>query len=461
MRLQLKGTLLLAAALALAAPARAQAPPEPLLHAALGASDNWTINGGIRVRIDGIDGQFRPVGLDHDVLLSIQSRLFAEYDTGPVRIGGEIIDARAYFQTPGSSVNTSEVNAAELAQAYLGFDLGDALGAGSTATLTAGRMTANFGSRRLVARALFRNSVNAFTGLRFDWTDTAHDRLTLFWFLPHTRMPGDAAGIAANGVVVDREGLDLQLFGGSFTKAGVFGGSLEIYGYGLLERDAPGFQTSNRRLFTPGIRLFRAPHAGAFDWDIEAIYQLGTTRGTAATSDLRDLTVGAYFVRLEVGRGLALPWAPRLALIHDRASGNGRDPNRFGRFDTLFGARRADLGPSSLYGAIGRANLSSIGVRADVTPGPRWDAFVGYRALWLESRTDSFSFTGVRDPSGRSGSFAGHQIEGRVRHWIVKDVLRADLGAAFLLKSDFLRRAPNGRDNGDTKYGYLDVTWGF
>ena len=446
---------------ATALPSPASAAPETPLHKALGASDAWTINGSFRARIEGIDGQFRPNAADDDVAVTLQTRVFAEYDSGPVRFGAELFDARAYFQRARSSVGTGEVNALELAQAYVGFDLGDAFGKTTTSTLTAGRMTINVGSRRLVSRQLFRNSTNAFTGLRFEWTDKARDRLTLFWVLPHNRLPNDPAGIASNSVAFDHESLEQQLFGVSFTKTAVLGGSLEIYGYGLLERDAPGFQTINRRLFTPGIRLFRAPRADRFDWDIEGIYQTGTARGSAAATDVRDLPVSAYLVHLELGRSLALPFAPRLALQYDRASGNGSDPNRIGRFDTLFGARRFDFGPTSLYGPIGRANISSIGARVEAKPGKRWDGLLAWRVLWLENSTDSFSSTGVRDRSGGLGNFAGHQLEARARYWIVPDILRAEIGAPVLLKGDFLRLAPNGRDNGDTKYGYFDVNWSF
>src|SRR3546814_4408696 len=66
-----------------------------------------------------------------------------------------------------------------------------------------------------------------------------------------------------------------------------------------------------------------------------------------------------------------------------------------------------------------------------------------YRANWLDSETDSFANTGVRDPGGASGRFGGHQIEGRVRYWIVPKLLRLDTGAAVLINGRFLNDAPN------------------
>lgn len=77
------------------------------------------------------------------------------------------------------------------------------------------------------------------------------------------------------------------------------------------------------------------------------------------------------------------------------------------------------------------------------------------------SATDSFGGTGVRDARGASGEYAGTQIEGRVRYWIIPGAIRADAGAAWLNKGRFLKDAPNARDTGDTAYAYLDLTLDF
>lgn len=110
------------------------------------------------------------------------------------------------------------------------------------------------------------------------------------------------------------------------------------------------------------------------------------------------------------------------------------------------------LAPAGIYNAIGRANISTPAIRAEIAPNPRWDAFTAYRAMWLASRTDSFSTTGVRDPGGASGSFAGHQVEARFRYWLIPRFLRAELNAVALLKGRFLEDAPNAPDTGDTHY---------
>lgn len=446
--------------LALAAPMAARAQnagaANGLLYKALGSPDDWTITGSVRARAEGIDNQFRPALNHDDAALLLQSTLFAEYHPGALRIGGEVIDARSYFQRRRTSVSTTEVNALELSQAYLAYDLGSILG-GKSAVLTAGRQTINEGSRRLIARQAFRNSTNAFTGIRFDWQDKQADKLRLFWLMPHTRLPNDADGIRDNDVEWDHEGTDLQLWGGSFTMSHAFGGTFQVYGYKLDEHDTPRFLTRNRRIVTSGARLYRAPKAKAWDWDIEAAYQFGHARGTTAASDLRDQSVSAYFAHVEAGHSFASRWSPRVAAKFDIASGDGPNRDSYTRFDTLFGARRFDFGPTSLFGAVQRANLIAPGLQLEVQPSKRLDAFIGWRALWLQNRTDSFAATGVRDATGRSGRFAGDQVEGRVRYWLKPKLVRLDTGAAVLAKGHFLRDAPNAPATGSTLYGYASI----
>ncbi len=454
---------MIAAAIAwmVVASAQAQSVPESALHTALGSPENWRIRGTFRIRGEGIDNQFRPSPIAHsDTFLSLRTTVFAEYSAGPVRFGAELFDSRGYFEKTRSSVGTTEINAFELGQAYIGFDFGR--GAANRGSLTLGRFTFDDGSRRLIARNQFRNTINAFTGARVDWQDAAKDRLLLFYTLPQRRLPDEPARIQQNPVEWDRESFALQFYGGSFTKANVLaGGTLEIHGYQLDERDTPYHQTRNRRLFTPGIRLARAPRAAAFDWDFEGIYQTGKSRLSTNITDTRDLNTEAWFYHAEIGRTFNATWSPRIALQYDRASGNGTNASRYSRFDTLFGARRGEYGPTSLYGAIQRANLSSPALRIEVTPDKRWDGFVAWRPLWLENRTDSFASTGVRDRTGRSGLYAGNQIEARARYWLIPKIARFDGGFAWLVKDGVLSHAPNAAADGDTRYGYLDLTFNF
>jgi hypothetical protein len=428
----------------------------PTLAQALGNPDGLNISATMRARYEAIDGQFRP-GLDDssDAVL-LQTDIAAEYDSGPVRVGGEVMDSRAYGGGKGSSLGTSEVNALEMVQAYVGFDLGAALGKGSTLTVDAGRFTMDLGSRRLVARNNFRNTTNAFDGFKAQFRSAGGQSATLFYTLPLTRLPDDKADILDNVIRGDRQSFDLT-FWGAFASTPLPLGKSKLEGYflGLDEGDSPEVATRNRHLRTVGGRLYRKAAAKSVDYDVEGAYQFGNVRaGTAATA--AQLDVSAWFVHAGLGYSFGGSWSPRLSLEYDGASGD-RPGGAYGRFDNLYGARRSEFGPTSLYGAFGRNNISSPGIRLEVKPDKRWDAFAMYRAAWLESASDSFASTGVRDPQGDAGKFAGHQIEARVRYWLVPARLQLETGGAALVAGRFLDDAAGASGNGDTLYGYFSV----
>ncbi|WP_040599470.1 alginate export family protein [Sphingomonas elodea] len=421
------------------------------LHA---QEDGFQIEGSVRVRFEGIDGQFRP-GIRDTGALFVRTLTHAEYRKGPVRIGGELQDARTYFDRQPSSTGTTEVDTLEPVQAYVTAELT------RTAMLQVGRMTMDLGSRRLVSRQVFRNSTNAFTGARFDWYTKAGDGATLFWVMPQDRLPNDRDSILDNDVALNRERLEQQLFGARGVKTRVIAGaSLEGYVYRLAERDAPNFATRDRRLWTSGIRVWRPARIGALDFEVEAILQRGKARASTAASDRADLSVGAYFVHASIGRTFKAPWSPRLVLSYDRASGDGPG-GKYGRFDTLFGARVFEYGPSGLYGPIGRANLSSPEVRLEARPGKRSDGYVAVRPLWLENATDTFASTGLRDPRGAAGRYAGTQLDTRLRRWLKPNRVRLGVGLSLLAKGRFLRNAPRAPQSGNTRYGFTEVTFSF
>ena len=447
-----------ASGLAISSPAHAGA-----LSDAIGAPDALSISGSIRARVEAIDGQFRPTGPINDAMISLRTDLLAEYDAGPVRFGGEVQDARAYEHAANSTAGTTEVNALELVQAYARLELGDqSKGAkGSHGLLTAGRFTMDVGSRRLIARNRFRNTTNAFTGVQMDWTSAGGIRAQAFWTMPQIRRPDDALGIANNRVKWDLETTGVQFFGGDVTVPRVAGGSAEAYVFRLAERDGDNRATRNRRLWTVGGRLFAKPQPGRWDHDVEGAYQFGTARRTTGGADLTDLDVSAWLAHGEAGYTFAKGWKPRVSAVFDAASGDSGRAGHYGRFDTLFGARRSEFGPTALFGALTRANIVSPGVRVEATPSKRLDLMAMYRALWLEDRHDSFANTAVKDASGQSGLFAGHQAEARVRYWLVPGVLQSEVGGAVLFRQGVLVDAPNARPAGNTSYGYFDLTLNF
>ncbi len=449
----------LASAFALSA--QADAAPPWSLQSALGEASALRLSGTFRARYESLDGQFRPNRGNHDQAWSLRSTLLAEYRAPWFRLSAEANDSRVYGDDADSTVSTNEVNALELVQAHIGSTLGALPLVDGSLAVKAGRWTLDLGSRRLVARNDFRNTTNAFTGLHLDWKDAGQRRVQLFWSLPIRRLPDGSGALRDNDLQTDEEDLNLVFWGGQIeSPVPVLAAQLSVYGLVLDEDDAAGRTSRNRSLTTTGGRLFRAPTRGHWDYEVEGAYQFGTAANTAAaTSPVVD--VSAFFAHALAGYTFAQAWQPRLGIAYDHASGDDPASGSNNRFDTLFGARRWEYGPTGIYGPIGRSNLSSVDTRIEVRPTARWEALLGYRANWLDAATDSFSSTGVRDATGASGSFAGHQIESRLRYWLVPARVRLEAGGALFINGRFLDDAPNASGHGNPLYGYTLINTTF
>lgn len=442
--------------LALSATA-AQAADKPgfTLQRAIG-SDALSVSGSMRLRYESFDNSFRPTGPVAADLFTIRTRLEAEYRAGAVTLGGELRDVRIYAADAATPIGTSEVNPLEPVALYVSLDLGKALG-GTRTALTAGRMLIDLGSKRLVADPGFRATGNAFTGVRLDWTGPRKEALTLFYTYPQQRRPDSIQDMLDNKVVWDREGADLVFWGGFLGLPGIAGRlNAEVYCFGLDEHDRPDNATRDRHILTSGLRLHAKPAKGRIDGEVELVHQFGDISASSG-ANARRLSVSAQTAHAEIGYSFAGGWSPRFSLLGDYASGDHAGSDSYNRFDSLFGPRRADWGPTGIYGPLTRSNTVSLGAKLEVKPSKRLDAFVEWRELWLDSATDSFSKTGVRDAAGASGRHAGRQVQARVRWWLLPGQVQLDTGGAVLAKGRFLQDAPNAPETGDTVHGYVDL----
>lgn len=443
------GSMALAGMLVIAGPAQA----------GTGEDDTgFSIEGSVRARVEAVDGQVKPGAPESDAMLSFRTLITASYDFGGVHLTAELDDARSYFQDSRSTAGTSESNALEPLQAYLGIDLGGVAGQAGKGIVRLGRFTVNSGSGRVLDRPDWSNSPNSFLGVDIDWTSKRGDRLHLVAVRPFDKLPSDRASMQDNKVELDRANPGLHFWGGSFTRAkAVAGANAEIYGFWLGERDRTGRPTRDRALFTSGLRFNRTAAKGKFDFDVEGILQRGTMRATTSAADVTDRKVRAGSAHVELGYTFPTGWTPRVAGVFEYASGDTSAPS-VTRFDPMFGGRRGDFGPISLYGPVSRANVISPGIVFDAKPAKGWDFMLKGQKLWLASATDSFAATSVRDATGASGRDAGFQFEGRVRNWLIPKKLRLEFGAALLAKGDFLTDAPNAPDTGDMRFAYLGIS---
>ncbi len=434
------------------------------LQSALSLPDGVRVEGLMRPRYEALANPFVAGRTDDDEFLGLQTQLRVEFDIlsgSHLTLGGELLDSRfiAGNETGGAA---AEINTLEPAQAWLAWRPHDFLADGAKLDLTAGRFTMDVGSRRLVARANYRSILATFDGVRAVWTTKDKLAVTLAYTAPVTREPANAPSALDNEVALDAQFDNVRLGVAHIEMPLPSDLRGELYLLDLQEDDDSNVATRNRDLATIGVRLRHLSASGKFDFDLEFAHQTGSQRATTNPLDVASLSHEAQMAHVEAGFSFDAPWSPRLALQYDFASGDASPTDgESQRFDPLFGDRSFEFGPTSTFGFISRTNLSSPGIRLEVKPDANSDAYVMLRQVRLAEAQDSFANSSVRDASGASGKDVGLQLEGRYRHWLVKDSLRLSLGAAVVFEGDFLKDAPNATGMGNPVYGFTDLTWTF
>lgn len=420
------------------------------------------ISGDFRVRTSTLDNQYRANGSGSDQAVATRLLLRSEIDFHNLTAGAELQDSRHHAYDSGSTLNTDMVNTWEPLQAYLRWNA-PPIANTTHANITIGRQTLDLGSRRLVARNRFRNTINSFNGIKTQWRSHTDQSVTAFYFLPLQAQPVDRNALEEQSPRFDHERFDYQFFGLFYeTPLPAANAQAEFFLLGLDEDDNPNRPSRNRRLMTPGLRFHRPPQPKHWDFQIESVLQFGESRDSSLSTDTADRNHSAFFQHITLGYTLGTTWSPRLAFQYDFATGD-KDPTdgNQGRFDKLFGARRFDYGPTGIYGTLTRSNISSPGYRLNLQPQENVTVMAAHRFNWLAAAKDAWPTSGLRDETGRAGRFLGHQIELRLRWEIVPKGLRLETGAAHLFAGRFIRRAPNRTTQGDATYAYIQALWSF
>ncbi|MEC4749179.1 alginate export family protein [Methylomicrobium sp. Wu6] len=433
------------------------------LHDALDLPEWLSVSLDQRTRYETMDGSFRKGSQGGDQQIPLQTDLWLEAHLRQWRVGGEFLDARQFASDKGSQINNTQVDEADFIQGYLAWADQNVMHSGLGVEAIAGRQTLNFGSRRLVARNNFRNTINSFDGFRLRVLDYNHWQFNAFVSKPVGRYPNDSNQLLDHFHSFD-EPEKQTWFSGGFLEVYDLPGSInaELYLYHLDEGDRNNRSpTRNRRYFTPGFRFYIKPAKGEFDFQNETIGQWGTVRATTAASDNKTLDHSAWYQHLDVGYTFAIPWSPRFALEYDYASGDHNpNDNKDQRFDTLFGARRFDFGPTGIYGAFARSNINTPGVRIGFSPRPDVQAFISHRFFWLAENKDAWTAAGLQDKTGKSGSFIGQQLELSARYDF-NSSLNFETGWAHLFKGTFAKNAPGAPAGKDVDYFYVQSLFRF
>lgn len=445
---------------ALAQEAEGSDSPRWTLKSAVGAPDWLDLSGSVRPRLESLANPFEAGTTEDQLALTVVTNLQAEAKAGSLVFGGELHDARVIAQK-GDAI-AEEVDALELGQLYLAWRPQDFILAGDELDVMAGWLTVDVGSRRLIARANYRNIYNMFQGVDARWTTQGGFEARAIHVSPRKRLADDTDSALDNEVVANPAMDEVKLSIFSLTAPVGDDATLEGYLYTLDEDDSADAATRNRDLQTVGVRLFRDTETGRLDFDLEYARQTGSIRATTAASDLVTLNHQAEMAHLELGYTFDGPHEVRISALYDYASGD-RSPLDASsqRFDNLFGDRSFEFGPTSIFGALSRNNLASAGMRIEAKIDDASDILLMAREARLDQARDSFGGSGVRDPSGLSGRNAGVLVEARYRRWLIEDTVQLQTGLGWLPRGDFLKTAPNTTGLGDPFYTYVQATWEF
>ncbi|MBM94823.1 MAG: hypothetical protein CMI09_03095 [Oceanospirillaceae bacterium] len=436
------------------------------------------LDGNLRGRIESLDDQYRAAGHGTDQILATRTDFtfsipFTRFQNSSNFVL-ELTDSRHFSSDDDTTLTTATVNTLEAVQARVSVRSDLLPWQISDHEINFGRQTLDIGSRRLMARNRYRNTFNTFDGLHLvSNLRYSKARVEGLVFYPVSRYPDTRVDLENNQHEADKSSLHVQLLGLSadgYVLKGRIRGSAQWFK--LREADTSRLETRNRNITTLAGRLYLTSQPGQVDFDLELARQSGTSRLTADEADRTDLDHDAWFYHLELGYQFRTRWQWQLKLQYDHASGDLKpDDERNNRFDTLYGARRFDFGPTGIFGSFARSNIASPAVRAVFKPSPSSEIMLAWRWYQLASDRDAWVGSGYRDASGESGDFVGQQPEFRWR-WKATRSVDVETGAAWLKLGTYASKAASKAElAGGTPraepvpesalYSYLQATWKF
>lgn len=433
---------------------RAEGAENPFRLGDADAVPDWlTVSGSYRLRYEWLEHPFNAGAIGSDELLVSRLMLAAEARASDsIRFGVELVDARAWGAENDTPLGTDDVNALEPLQIYAGWRGTGVFEPEDSLDVRLGRFTLGMGSNRFVARHVYRNTLQAHTGASIDWKRSSGLRVQAFATRPVTRLPASRPGLDDNDVRFDEDS-DTDFFGVHVDGWSFVGADASVFLFDIDDSASGTGPARLRNYLTAGFRL--VDDGDAWTWEIETAWQHGSVRVLSPAAATQELDHRALMVHADIGRRFEGRWRPHLEFRVDYATGDDRpDDNDSERYDTLFGPLRFDFGPTGIYNAVRRNNTVTAGLYLNLSPRNDMRWMTGFRSAWLDSRRDNFGGSGLRDPSGQSGRFAGHQVETRFRWELIPGNLRWETGGAWLGKGEFLENAPGALDPSDTIYLY-------
>lgn len=451
------------------------------LHDTLGLPDWLAVGLENRTRYESLSDTFKPSQAlgpksgGGDQQIALQTDLWLQAKLGDFRLATEFMDARALGSDAGTNrtpnpPNNTMADTLDFTQAYVSYANQNAFYSGKGLEIKAGRQTMDLGSRRLVARPVYRNTVNNFTGVRIRVLAYDQWQFNAFGTMPVLRYPnyiptpvgGNSTLLAANANLMlngtpqwDVEDTQTWFSGGILEGYNLLKNiNAELYLYNLTEGDSANNPTRNRKYFTPGLRVYTKPGKGSFDFVAEGMGQFGTVQYTTLAANNQQQNHQAWSEHIEAGYSFDLPMSPRFLVEYDWASGS-KNNNKYiagatdSRFDPLYSATDMDFGSTGIYSAFQRSNINSPGARLNFAPRSDVTVSLQQRAIWLDSTQDCWGGAscssavapGLRtNARGTSGSYVGDQL-GASSHYNYNSSLNFEAGWFHLFKGQFAKTA--------------------
>lgn len=165
----------------------------------------------------------------------------------------------------------------------------------------------------------------------------------------------------------------------------------------------------------------------------------------------------AHMQHLQFGYVFNAPWQPSICGRYDYASGD-RDPyaRRNDNFDSLFGARRWEYGPTGIYQWTGRSNIDSPALYFGFKPAGNLELLPDIRRQRLAQKRAVWIGGALRDPTGAAGSYVGSSMEWRLRYSFTP-YFGPEIGHARFFKGRFAREVPQSPTTKDSNYFFVEL----
>ena len=333
----------------------------------------------------------------------------------------EIRDSRVFLDENDPTLTANQVNTLEPTQFFITYKPERESSLYEVSAIKVGRMELDYGSRRLLAKTAYRNATNSYDGIVVE-ARVADWQVHGVYVLPVSRFPTDSESLDGNERAFDKSFSERKFFG---VYAASKDNNVKLQSYWLKEDDSEALATRNRALYTLSVD-YTQPFDNGLITNIEVVGQTGTSYQTASANDTDEKDVRAYMLFGYVGKQITDNTFLRAEV--DYISGdNDTSDDTISDFDTLYGVRRFDFGPTDVYQAMPRRNLKAVGLRSVSKPAKAHNIMLGYKAMWYQKAPQDVD------------SFIGHQVEARWRYQ-VRPELRLVLGGAYLKKGEGFAR---------------------